>query len=62
MKQQIQNLLASPNTGESYLQTLSLLNWRFRSLDELNELDTSVKDSGRRKDDLTSQVRSHINY
>jgi hypothetical protein len=57
--QQIQTLLAPPNTEESYQQTLLFLNSRFKSLDELNELDTSVEDSLQRQDDLSSQVRSH---
>jgi len=57
--QTIQTLLAPPNTEESHLQTLLLLNSRFKSLDELDELDISVEDSLGRRDYFGSQVRSH---
>lgn len=57
--QQIQTLLAPPNTEESYLQTQLLLNSRFKSLDDLDELDTSVEDSLGHRDYLGSQVRFH---
>ena len=59
ISQQVQTLLAAPNAEESHLRTLSLLNSRFKSLDELDALDASVDYSLRVRDDVGSQVRSH---
>jgi hypothetical protein len=55
--QLIQTLLEPPSTKSSEQKALLLLNSRFRSLQDLNDLDFTTKQSLTLRDDLDSKVR-----
>jgi hypothetical protein len=55
--QQIQTLLAPPNIEEARQKTVFLLNSRFQSLDDLEDLDSLVSEAKRHNDELQARVR-----
>ncbi|KAF8058265.1 TIP-1 family-domain-containing protein [Lyophyllum atratum] len=54
--QQIRTLLAPPNVQDANQKTVTLLNARFQTLDDLDELESLVLDAQERNDDLQSKL------
>ena len=57
--QQIQTLLAPPNNEEAHRRTVTLLNSRSRSLNDLDDLESLVLEAKRRNDELGANVRPY---
>lgn len=57
--QQVRTLLEPPNAEESNVKTISFLNSRFESLNDLNELESLVLLAQQRNDELQTNVRSY---
>ncbi|KAG5648249.1 hypothetical protein DXG03_006207 [Asterophora parasitica] len=55
---QIQTLLAPPNLKDSHQKTVILLNSRYQTFDDLDELESLVLDAQRRNDELQSKLVS----
>jgi hypothetical protein len=55
--QQIRTLLASPNVEDVQSNVLLLLNTKFKSVDDLDGLDSALTDARSDKDVLASEVR-----
>lgn len=60
--QQIQTLLAPPNGKEADQKTVTFLNSRFQSLDELDDIELVVSEARQRNDELQVNVRSYDPY
>ncbi|GLB36487.1 putative RINT-1 / TIP-1 family protein [Lyophyllum shimeji] len=54
--QQIQALLAPPNVPDANLKVVNLLNSRFQTVDDLDELEALVLDAQQRDDELQSNL------
>lgn len=57
--QQVRTLLEPPNAEESNVKTISFLNSRFESFNDLNELESLVLLAQQRNDELQTNVRSY---
>jgi len=56
--QQIQTLLAPPNTEEARQKTLTFLNSQFQSLDNIDDIGLLVSEAEQHHDALQVDVRS----